>query len=690
MTVRAALIGFFSLVLFPGLASATTRTWPGAAPCDSTLQNCIDASSNNDVVLITSNATIDETLHIDKPLSVQAVPGYHPVLAAGRSVGSILSSGNGTLDIEGLTLARGGVHINHSGGVYTVRIRRVSVLATSTLGGAQISINSTSTSDALNYDIAENNLNYAWDSYDGALHAAIQILDSATTTLNGDIRYNRVDASGNYSIGILVVTGDGNHSTRVFANQVRGGSAYGSIELRPGFFTDGGSGTVNAALVGNVVVPLPSPATAPRGIDVNAFQGTLNLHAFNNTVIGALYGFDVYVGSSATVSGELTNNLLANCTAFCIDYMNNGGSGGISNDYNLVYGGMIGGALTPGAHTVTTDPLLRGSPGNARLRTGSPAIDAGDTAALNSLLTSSGLASVDADGLRRIKGSTNRVDIGAFEYGDATFLRRINNAEPTPDYLSVLDHPSLNGQASRFPQVTSNWNPDGGDGIYNDHPLGVMYTSAQWYLRGLDVAAFPDGARVNVFAPALGNGNFRHVVTAGSTNGLATKLNATGLNNHADRILLVTRNSDNPGGGLFDDPHPFGVFYFGSGGTGYWYIAHLDSSALNAGGSYNVYWQEPSAYAFKHVTSAENIAYNWTRLDHPLLHGHEGVKLHVTQGYEGTLNPHQIGVYYNGTDWAIFNQDIASMPVGAEFLVVIDGQQAFESSDVIFADDFDA
>ena len=689
MIVRVALLWLLSLALFPAFAGATTRTWPGSPPCASTLQFCITYSSDNDVVQIASNGTIDENLVINKPLSVQAASGYRPVLAAGRFVRGDLSSGSGLLDIEGLTLASGIVIVDHSSGVYTVRVRRVTVLATDIFGNAEIFIRSTSTGDALSYDIAENNLNYARDSLGGSLHAAIQILGSTAAPLNGDIRYNRVDASGIGSMGILVDANDGNHSTRVFANQVRGGNGYGSISVLQGYLPGSGSGTLNATLVDNIVTPLPEPATPASGIAVAVYRGALNLHAFNNTVVGATYGLDVAVAAGSTVSGEIKNNLLTHCGHYCA-HLSNSGSGTISNDYNLAYGGAIDGALTPGAHTVTADPLLRGSPGNARLSTGSPAIDAGDTAALNSLLTSSGLASVDADGLRRIKGSINRVDIGAFEYGDATFLRHINNADSTPDYLSVLDHPSLNGQASRFPQVTSNWNPDGGDGIYNTHPLGVMYTSAQWYLRGLDVAAFPDGARVNVFAPALGNGNFRHVVTAGSTNGLATKFSATGLTNHADRILLVTRNSDNSDGSLFDDPHPFGVFYAALGGTGYWYIAHLDGSALNAGGSYNVYWQEPSAYAFKHVTSAENIAYNWTRLDHPLLHGHEGIKFHVTQGYEGTLNPHQIGVYYNGTDWAIFNQDIASMPVGAEFHVVIDGQQAFESSDVIFADDFDA
>src|SRR5690349_15679627 len=32
-------------------------------------------------------------------------------------------------------------------------------------------------------------------------------------------------------------------------------------------------------------------------------------------------------------------------------------------------------------------------------------------------------------------------------------------------------------------------------------------------------------------------------------------------------------------------------------------------------------------------------------------------------------NPHPIGVFYNGSRWAVFNQDFAPMPVGAAFEV---------------------
>ena len=84
---RVALLALLSLAATHALA--TTRTWPGAAPCDTTLQACLDGATNNDVVQVQSNGPIDEALNIAKPLTLAGAPGYRPVLAAGRSIKAI-------------------------------------------------------------------------------------------------------------------------------------------------------------------------------------------------------------------------------------------------------------------------------------------------------------------------------------------------------------------------------------------------------------------------------------------------------------------------------------------------------------------------------------------------------------------------------------------------------------------------
>jgi hypothetical protein len=240
-------------------------------------------------------------------------------------------------------------------------------------------------------------------------------------------------------------------------------------------------------------------------------------------------------------------------------------------------------------------------------------------------------------------------------------------------------------------QVTSNWNPDGASGIYDNHPVGILYQTGlnRWLLRHEDLAAFPNGARYNLFSPAYGIGQYRHIVTAANLVGDATMLSDGGLNNQPNRIVLATRDSLDPNTTIYDDLHPFGVFYFAFGGPGNWFVSHFDSVAMNAGGSFHIYWQEPSGNAFVHTATAGNSAGDYTVIDHPLLNGSACARFQVTQSNGGSnFNATQIGVFDLGDRWAIFNQNLSAIPLGTQFNVVVDAQQIFECSDVIFANGF--
>ena len=79
---------------------------------------------------------------------------------------------------------------------------------------------------------------------------------------------------------------------------------------------------------------------------------------------------------------------------------------------------------------------------------------------------------------------------------------------------------------------------------------------------------------------------------------------------------------------------------------------------------------------FVHVATAANSVLDYTTIDNPLTNGNPGAILIVTPnwnpgGVGGTYNNHPIGVYYFGGKWTIFNQDLAPIPVGAAFNVII-------------------
>ena len=71
---------------------------------------------------------------------------------------------------------------------------------------------------------------------------------------------------------------------------------------------------------------------------------------------------------------------------------------------------------------------------------------------------------------------------------------------------TYLDNPLTNGESNAGLSVTQNWNPGGGRGVYNDHPIGVVYDQdvQEWVIYNQDDALMPNGAAFNV--AVSGNG----------------------------------------------------------------------------------------------------------------------------------------------------------------------------------------
>ncbi len=78
----------------------------------------------------------------------------------------------------------------------------------------------------------------------------------------------------------------------------------------------------------------------------------------------------------------------------------------------------------------------------------------------------------------------------------------VHRAEPpnTVGNSTYLDDPLTKGEPDGVESVTQNWNPGGGGGIYNDHPVGVVYDEdvEKWAVYNEDDAPMPDGVAFNV------------------------------------------------------------------------------------------------------------------------------------------------------------------------------------------------
>ena len=65
---------------------------------------------------------------------------------------------------------------------------------------------------------------------------------------------------------------------------------------------------------------------------------------------------------------------------------------------------------------------------------------------------------------------------------------------------TYLDNSLTNGESDAVLSVAQNWNPGGGGGVYNDHPVGVLYDQdvEKWFVYNEDGAPMPNGAAFDV------------------------------------------------------------------------------------------------------------------------------------------------------------------------------------------------
>jgi hypothetical protein len=82
---------------------------------------------------------------------------------------------------------------------------------------------------------------------------------------------------------------------------------------------------------------------------------------------------------------------------------------------------------------------------------------------------------------------------------DAVFIHRAA-PENLSENSTYLDNPLTNGNPNAVLYVTQNWNPGGGTGTYNEHPVGVWYDDGRqkWAIFNQDRETMRDGAAFNV------------------------------------------------------------------------------------------------------------------------------------------------------------------------------------------------
>ena len=688
----------FTLLLLASLsphAMAVVRIWPGAAPCNATLQACINAATSGDTVLIATNTPINESVvTITKSLVLKPQAGYKPAFVSGSLITGSSGISGWNVEIAGLDMPDGQISLDRDWPATPVvpffNIHDMRMLsAANTLYAINLS------GETFNFSVTNN-----WISgipAGGDSNALVMV--NSNVASQGTLAFNRVDTPAlGAGSGILVAAYDGGIVTAniygnvvhgIYGDTLHGGYNSGALVIKEGTVSSAPS-TLTAHLFSNVVTGGNGQGV---GILVQWDAGSMNVATINNTVVGMARGILYWpinnYASTGTLSTAFANNLLA----WNSDYgllVHPAHDGDLSSFKNNLFWNNAFNSPSPasGTNNVTSNPRLW-SLDQPRITPGSYAIEAGDTTtlALGSLLYSIPL--VDADGLRRIKQT--KVDIGALEFGDFNWLE----SKPTVgSYTFPIVDPrtDLDPDAKLF--IAQNWNPGGSSaGVYNNRAEGLWYQASSWHwnIFNEDTNAMPQGAAFNVFFPA-GPDVFVHQATIANTTNNRTKMDDSAVNNQPDDILLVSQNWNPSGPSGIYNPSPIAAGYL-SGTDNHWYVVNLDGSAVPMAASFNVYSQSPSPNAFVHVSNSTNISANVTYIDHPLLNGTPCAQVMFSPRLapSSTLNPHVTGIFYSTSfgHWAIFNEDLAPMPQNVGFSVVVNPAQISECTDVIFANGFD-
>ena len=225
--------------------------------------------------------------------------------------------------------------------------------------------------------------------------------------------------------------------------------------------------------------------------------------------------------------------------------------------------------------------------------------------------------------------------------------------------------------------ITHNSNPKGSAALIHNHKAGLFYVNGAWRVFNENAQPMDTGLNFNVFIPGLDVKSWVHTADSVTNMYNYTQIDHALINKDSSAIIFVT-DVWNYGGkpGVYNT-NPIGVFYNNS--TKKWCIFHEEFGVkMIKGSSYSVVIPEKSSdiVRFVHRSDKNNVVSNTTLIDHPDANNNPAARIIITQNWNpnkgpGRYNKNNVGVFYNGSKWAIFNESLTKMDTALSFNVMI-------------------
>lgn len=184
--------------------------------------------------------------------------------------------------------------------------------------------------------------------------------------------------------------------------------------------------------------------------------------------------------------------------------------------------------------------------------------------------------------------------------------------------------------------------------------------SAQRQTRGGSIVPI-DNSNAFIHISAGSNTSFNETTISAEADGTSPL-----TDNNFNAVVFATRTN------LFGSaPHsqPYGVYF--SGGNRWSIFNQTPANTMEVNVPFNIQVMATGDNVFIHTATSANTSGHITNLNHPLTVGTPSAIVIVTPRWNGIYNPNEIGVYYTGSDWAIFNQNGENMPINAMFNVQV-------------------